>query len=139
MDTSTITEPEGARTVTALMIFTVIFALIGNEINHRTESGSHQTEGAITSSGRILLGGFVATTLLVLATHAGEAGRELGVGLSVVAFATATLVYGKPVWDAMNSAFGSKPTTGLGTAPTTPTTPSANLGQSVPTIATNLA
>jgi hypothetical protein len=114
---------EGSGTVVALMGITVLFALIGNEIEGLSENGKGTgTTGSdrLTKSGTIIVGGVVGTALLTLLTHAGDTGRQFAVGLALVTMATATLVYGGPVWDTMNNAFGSKPTGTTGV--TTPTT-----------------
>lgn len=105
------------RMIFGLMTFTMAFSLIGGELEKN--QGKPQTVNPIT----IIVGGTIATSLLTLISHAGEPGERLGVGLATVAFVTAALVYGKPVWDAANNAFGSKPTPRLtATTPSTPTT-----------------
>jgi hypothetical protein len=114
---TTITAP--GRLVFGLMTFTVIFSLVGGEIEGA--GGKKQT----VSPFMIIFGGTVATSLLVLLSHAGEAGENFATGLAAVTFITSALVYGAPVWDAANKAFGSKPTTPI--ASTTPTTPSEGL------------
>jgi hypothetical protein len=129
------------------MAFTVIFALIGNEIKtlgadagQPKESDPTVAGDVLTAGGRIILGGMVATSLLVLLTHAGNAGRQFAVGLAAVAMASSTLVYGGPVWSAMGTTFGSQPTGGTSsTTPTAPTTPDANTVDSTATIATAIA
>ncbi len=117
------------RLVFGLMTFTVVFSLIGGEIEG--SNGGKQT----VSPFMIIFGGTVATSLLTLLTHAGEAGENFAVGLALIAFTSSTLVYGKPVWDAANKAFGSKPTTPVkGSSPTTsPTGTALALAQTLPT------
>jgi hypothetical protein len=125
------------------MTATMVFAVVGNEIT--VAQGVPNKPGQIgygaaivpvnqgtgvagtVSPFRIIFGGTIATSLLILVSHAGEAGETLGTGLAVVAFTTAALVYGGPVWNAVNKAFGSKPTKPLaGTTPSSPsTTPTA--------------
>jgi hypothetical protein len=109
---TTITAP--GRIIFGLMIFTVTFSLVGSEI----EKGNGKTP--TVNPLLIIFGGTMATSLLTLLSHAGEAGEEFSVGLATVAFVTSSLVYGKPVWDAANAAFGTKPTTAAPkTAPAT--------------------
>jgi hypothetical protein len=121
-------QTEDTRTVTALMIFTVVFALIGNEIKSNSSTDKAAADG-ITASGRIIVGGAVATTLLALISHAGQPGRQIALSLSTVTCVTAMLVYGAPVWDALSRAVGGNapattPTAGTsGATTTTPTNP----------------
>lgn len=99
------------------MVFTITFSLIGGEIEK--SQSQKQTVNPFT----IIFGGTVAASLLTLISHAGEAGERFSVGLATVAFITSALVYGKPVWDAANNAFGTKPTKPIAaTTPSTPTT-----------------
>lgn len=122
---------QGSGTIVALMGITVLFALIGNEVKNLegtpSEGNATVAGTVVTSGGKILIGGTVATALLALLTHAGNGGRQFAVGLALVSMTTATLVYGGPVWDALNKTFGSTPTTPVGTASsgTKPTTPVA--------------
>jgi hypothetical protein len=116
---TTVTAP--GRLILGLMVFTITFSLIGTEIEKA------QNKPASVNPFTIIFGGTVATSLLTLISHAGEAGERFSVGLATVAFITSALVYGKPVWDAANGAFGSKPTTPLAT--TTPSTPSTSTVQ----------
>ncbi len=134
---SKVLTTEGAPTVVALMGVTVVFALIGNELDilaGTTKPGKPGGGNVITAGGKIIVGGFVATTLLVLLTHAGEVGRQTALGLALVTMVTTTLVYGGPVWLAMNNAFGSS-----GSTPTTPnaipspTAPTGNTSTTNPT------
>lgn len=112
---TTITAP--GRLILGLMVFTITFSLVGGEIEK--SGGKTPTVNPFT----IIFGGTVATSLLTLISHAGEAGERFSVGLATVAFVTSALVYGKPVWDAANGAFGSHPTKPVAaTTPSTPTT-----------------
>lgn len=133
------------RTILALMTVTVIFSLIGDEISAKPKPGQTgygavapghtvnalgQAQGASINPFMIILGGTLAAGVLTLIAHAGEAGEKLGVGLALLAMLTSTLVYGKPVWDAANNAFGSTPTAGSGaTTPTTGTSTVTALAQ----------
>jgi len=120
MTSSRVTDTQGARTVTAVMLFTVAFALIGHEIKAvSTKKSATAKSGVLTTGGRILLGGFVATTLLVLLSHAGTGGRQFAVGVASVALVTTALVEGKPVWDAIGNAVSATPS--KGSTPTAPT------------------
>ncbi len=143
---TTLTAP--GRLVFGLMTFTVVFALIGREIatgqapNQPGQTGFGAAVVPVNQYGvagtvspfMIIFGGTVATSLLVLLTHAGEAGENFATGLALIAFVSSTLVFGKPVWDAANKAFGSTPTTPLRqTSPTTsPTATAAALAQTLP-------
>lgn len=122
--------PQGAKTIVGLMGVTVAFAVIGEEIK------SPGGPGLPTGAPKILVGGVVGTSVLVLISHAGDAGRQFALGLALVSMVTATLVYGGPVWAAANKSFGSKPTGSSGA--TAPTTPGTNTATSVATVATNL-
>lgn len=118
--TTTTNPTNGARTIVGLMGVTVIFSTIGHVAK---TGGVKQSGGVITDEGKIILGGFFATGILVLVAKAGDGGRQFATGLALIAMLTSTLVYGAPVWDAANNIFGSKPTTPLSgsTKPTTPT------------------
>lgn len=146
----------GSRTIVGLMGMAVLFSLVGHEIKTAnappitsvpTPSGPEGKVGggaitpapsggivsAVSTGGRIVVGGTFATALLVALSHAGNPGREWAVGLSVLAVLTATLVYGGPVWSGASKLFGSKPTTGTAT-----TTPGTNALNSSAVIATNV-
>jgi hypothetical protein len=124
--TTRTTSEADTRTITALMIFTVAFALVGHEIGAvkaaSTQPNVQPGTDPVTVGGRILLGGTIATTLLVLVSHAGRPGRQFSLSLAVVAFFTATLVYGGPVWAAISGALSST----SGATPTSSTTPTAS-------------
>ena len=120
---TTITAP--GRLILGLMVFTITFSLIGGEIE--ASNGGKQTVSPFI----IIFGGTMATSLLTLLSHAGEAGENFAVGLATIAFASSSLVYGKPVWDAANKAFGSTPTKPLAstTPATSPTSTATDLAQ----------
>ena len=111
---------------------TVLFGVIGAEVKVAQNQKGGMTEAA-TAPSKVLLGGVVATALLTGISHFGDAGRQFAVGLALVTMATATLVYGGPVWEAANNKFGSTPT--KDSAGTTPTTPGTNTAASAATIA----
>lgn len=150
MPTTTVTNTANGKLVVGLMGTTIVFSVIGAELQAfvgptATQVGLHSGPGGTgavagsTGAVRIIIGGTVATALLVGLTHAGNAGRQFAVGLALVSMVTATLVYGGPVWVALNSMFGVKPTGGTAaTTPTTPTTPGTNTAQSAATVAMNL-
>ena len=120
MTSSRVTNTQGARTVTAIMLFTVAFALVGHEIKAvSTKKSATAKSGVLTTGGRILLGGFVATTLLVLLSHAGTGGRQFAVGVASVALVTTALVEGQPVWYTLGKAVSATPS--KGSTPTVPT------------------
>lgn len=103
------------------MAFATAFSLVGNEI--RRVEGQASPIGLVTEPVRIVAGGTIATVVLVLVSHAGEPGRQFGVGLATVAFLSSVLVYGGPVWSSLGNVLGTtKPTTPTGaTKPTPPT------------------
>ena len=101
-----------ARTVVGLMAFTTVFALISTEIEGFADP--KKASGGV----RILIGGGVATILLLVIAEAGDAGAQLAEGLAVVTTVAAVLVKGGPVWNWANKAFGSKPTGGTTGTPT---------------------
>lgn len=143
-----------ARMIGGLMIFTMAFSIIGQEIkstpNKPGETGFGVVKpgvqvnalGQVDGRGPflVIVGGTIAWSLLALLSHAGEAGEKLGVGLAAVAFTTAVLVNGKPVWDRANQAFGSTPTTPLqATTPSTRTVGAAATTEALaPTIAAGI-
>jgi len=123
-----IPKGQAARTIVGTMAATTVFALISTEISGVAAATASLTSNKpsaapATNGVRIILGGGVATILLLLiAEVGGDAGAELAQGLAVVALVTVTLVKGKPVWDWANKAFGgtaATPTTPTGTTPIT--------------------
>jgi len=108
------TSTSGARTVFGFVGVAVLFALIGNEI--KTKQQTTAGPGVLTESGTIIFGGFTAAAVLTLISHAGEGGNRLAVGLAAVTMVSSVLVYGGPVWKAINGSFGQ-------TKPTNPTSP----------------
>lgn len=119
-----------ARMILGLMVFTMVIALVGGELEKN--QGSKKTIAPFD----IIFGGTVATSLLTLLAHAGEPGEKLAVGLAAVAFTGSALVYGKPVWDRLNQQFGTSPTPPIGgTSPTAPTTtPTATTAAIAPAV-----
>lgn len=111
-------SPKTARSIAGLMGVAVVFSLVGNEIKAAGQKGS-STGGEITVAGKIILGGFLATGLLVLVSEAGDPGRQLGIGLATVTVLTSLLVYGGPVWDKLNALFGGHTTGATGSTATT--------------------
>jgi hypothetical protein len=105
------------------MAFATAFSLAGNELKmiEGAKSLSSAVGGPITEGGRIIIGGTFATAILLMISHAGDAGRTFAVGVAAIAALSSTLVYGAPVWNALNTLFKSTPTKPL-TGGTTPTT-----------------
>lgn len=109
-DSSTRTS-KPADTVFALMAFTVVFSLLGHELKAVGAVVSSKGLGpatGLTTGGRIIAGGFIATSLLTLLTHAGEGGQKVAVGLAWTTFLTATLVEGGIVWTGISNVLGGK-------------------------------
>lgn len=117
---NTIVDDQGSRLIFGLMAFAVGFSLLGNELKAVTQPQTG-TSGVVTTAGKIILGGFFATSILVLVSHAGDPGRQVGVGLATVAVLSSTLINGKAVWDGANKLFGSQPTKPLSNNPTATT------------------
>jgi formate hydrogenlyase subunit 3/multisubunit Na+/H+ antiporter MnhD subunit len=145
MPTTTTTPAAGGKTIFSLMFFAIGFSLLGNEIKVAKEAkplvgdgpanplatGTGAVVHGITVSGRIILGGFFATTLLIMLSHAGNPGREWAVGLASVTTVASVFVYGGPVWTEANKLFGSTPTTPL--ASTSATAPTSTTGATTTT------
>ena len=125
-----------------LMAFTVAFSLVGNEVRTLEKIGPAAGvaaiavppvgaaivgAGIITTGGRIIIGGFAATSFLVLLAEAGDTGRKTAVGIATIAALSSMLIFGAPVWQLMSKIFGSKPTTPLGTT-TANAPPTGNTG-----------
>src|ERR1035437_1901914 len=93
-------DTSSSRTIFGLMVFAVGFALIGNEVQilgkkapgTPAPSTVSQAGSTITSSGRIILGGFFATSILVLLSHAGDPGNKIAVGLAGITALSSVLL-----------------------------------------------
>lgn len=96
------------RTITGLMVFGGIFAVIGNEIR-AAEAPGVAHKGYVTEPAKIFLGVTAGGTLLLLLANAGKPGRELATGLAVLTFLSSTLVFGGPVWDWLGGLFRNQP------------------------------
>ena len=110
---------QSARTIVGLMAFTTVFALVATEIDALTG------QKPATNGVRIIIGGGVATIILLMLGEAGDAGAQLAEGLALVTTVAAVLVKGKPVWDFSSKLFGTQPTqptgsSGTGTGVTLP-------------------
>lgn len=116
-------------TIVALMFFGGLFALFGDASKKGVSIPNEIEAGA-----KIVVGGVVATSLLLLLSHAGEGGREAAVGLALVTFLTTTLVYGGPAWNALTGYFGSQPTGMTGTTGATASTAQSAQAQNAPVI-----
>jgi hypothetical protein len=122
MDTTTTQPTSNARTVAGLMGFVVLFALIGNEVQIAQGNKPQKLSSGLDKGATIMIGGTIATGLLIATSGAGDAGRKFSVGLATVAAVTAALVYGAPVWQAISGIVGGKATTPTGsTGASTPT------------------
>lgn len=139
MATTTTSPTNSARTVTGLIGFAVLFSLLGVEIKVATGQSTNKLGTGLGEGGTIIVGGFIAAALLTALSGAGEAGRQFSVGLATVTMVTATLVYGKPVWDSLNTIVGGKPTGATAdTGNTTATTPSTDTTDSAVLTAVSL-
>lgn len=122
MATTTTQPTNNARTVAGLMATAVLFSLIGNEIQVAKGASNDKLSSGLSKAATIIVGGFIAGGLLIGVSGAGEAGRRFSVGLATVVAVTSLLVYGKPVWDGINTIVSGTPTKPTGaTGATTPT------------------
>lgn len=123
---SRVFDTESGRLIGGLMFFAVGFSLAGHEIQ---SLGKGQAKQGGLNGPTIIIGGFAATAVLTLVSHAGEGGRQFAVGLALVTTVSSLLVYGGPVWKGLSNLYGSKPTTptaeSSATNPTNPTTGTA--------------
>ena len=128
------------RRIVAAMVVTGLFSLVGEYADPRP--------GTKANPFRVILGGSIATALLVGMAELGEAGEKLGQGLATIAVLSATLVYGKPVWTTISKAlstqgqggqstFSSQPT--APTSPTAPVSPARTVTVLAPTVAQAVA
>jgi hypothetical protein len=115
----TVTRGESQRIIVGTMAFGVVFALVSSELGRARagKTGPAPTGKQPATPVTILVGGGVATILLLVISHAGDPGSELAEGLALVTALTIVLVNGKPVWDFANNLFGSTPTTPTGLQP----------------------
>lgn len=110
------------RKIMAAMIVTGLFALVGEYADPRP-GASHPNPF------KVILGGSIATALLVGMAELGEPGERLGLGFATIAVISATLVYGGPVWSVISKAVSP---TGKGGTSTPPTNPTGLTGQTSP-------
>lgn len=97
----------GDKQILGLMGFGMIFSLVGAEISKaKAPSGSTASKGALSEPVVIILGGTIATALLMFIADLGPNGALIGKGLAGVSCATGVLVNGKPVWDGINNLLG---------------------------------
>ena len=122
------------RKIVAAMVVTGLFALVGEYANPQKNTHANPQKNTHPDPFRVILGGSIATALLVGMAELGEPAEKLAAGLATIAVLSATLVYGGPVWKAIAAAVQSK---GQGGTPTTPTTPTRPVpaGQAVTVIA----
>lgn len=126
------------RKIVGAMAVAVTFTVIAQERRAaKAPLPMSNQEAASLSPFRTIVGGTIATAILVGISEMGEPGARLGMGLAVVAVVAATLVNGKPVWDLISSITSSKPTTPVPSSKATK--PSGVTGSSSPTIPTGAA
>ena len=124
--------PSGVRSIVGFMGIAVIFAVIGNEIEHPKPAGAAKAGGNVAGSTftrdtTIILGGFTGAAVLSIVAKAGDAGQQFAVGLAAVTMVSSMIFYGAPVWKAVAGATGgagraSTPTNPLGMSPIVPST-----------------
>jgi hypothetical protein len=119
---------EAARRIVGLMGITVVFALISDEIavvsGKRTTTIVPGPAGPVpvsTNGVRIVIGGAVATAILLVLTEVGDDATELAQGLALTAMVATLFIKGAPVWNLITRVqSGTVPLT-----PVSPTTPSS--------------
>lgn len=107
--------------IVGAMAVAMVFGVIGGE-RKALAGGSTNVASTIESPVKVILGGTIATAILVGISEMGEPGAQLGTGLAVVVLVVSLLVNGAPVWSLISDVVSSKPTTPTTTTPTTPTT-----------------
>ncbi len=120
--------------IVGAMAVAMVFGVIAGE--RKAFSGSlktsQQTNHAVVSGVetpvKVILGGTIATAILVGISELGEPGAKLGVGLAVLVLVFSVLVNGAPVWGLISDVVSSKARTPAPTTPTTPTSPNATTG-----------
>jgi len=114
--------PSGVRSIVGFMGIAVIFAVIGNEIQHPKPAGASKTGNvagsAFTRDTTIILGGFTGAAVLSIVAKAGDAGQQFAVGLAAVTMVSSMIVYGAPVWKAVSRATGGAARASTPTNPT---------------------
>jgi hypothetical protein len=113
----TISQQASSRTIFGFMAFAMLFGVAGAELKNLDTKATGVTGkvgNALSDPVLIVLGGTVATSILVLIAQAGETGRKFGVGMSGLVLTTAVFVNGAPLWNLLSDLFGSSPTTPIG-------------------------
>jgi hypothetical protein len=117
-----ISNTKAGMTIAGLMAWSVMFALVGNEITVvKSGSATAKITSPITEGGKIILGGTLGTAFLLMISHAGSGGQQLATGLALLTAVSSMIVWGKPVFGEMSNLFSTKPT-----APLTTTTPNTS-------------
>jgi len=110
------------RTIGALMVFSTGIAIVGHEV--KVSQG--KSTGKVTPV-NIFLGGAIGAVILTLISHAGDAGRSLGMGLAVVTFTSSVVINGQALATGITrlttGTTGASKAAAAGT-PSTPSTPS---------------
>lgn len=105
------------RVIVGTMAFAVVFTLLGLELK-AAKGGA--AKGKVTPV-TVIIGGGVATIVLLVVSHAGDPGAELAEGLAVVTVVASVLGSGGPVWEWVSKLVGAHPAA----APTQATNPQA--------------
>lgn len=134
MPTTTVELQGDTRLIVALIGTATGFALVSHEIRlvmpvapgQSAPTTSTDITG-LSTGGRIIVGGFAAAALLSLLAKAGDAGRQLAVGLAVITAAAVLLTQINPVWSTLTRIVGGAPgaTPTGSTTPTQPTQPTS--------------
>lgn len=113
------------RKIMGLMAFAVIFSLIGDEIDKAEgpDQTNAQAEGFFSSGAKIILGGMIATGILMFVAEFGSGGAQLSQGLAGTAAVAAMFVKGGPVWKGISNLMG-----GTASTPTAPVGGSGTIG-----------
>lgn len=107
--TTTVVSIGGSqKQIVALMAMGMVFSLIGAEITKAKNSQSVEKKatGALSEPVVILVGGTIATALLMFIAEMGPTGALIGKGLAGVSCATGVLVNGGPVWQGISNILG---------------------------------
>lgn len=104
-------QSHDAKQIIGFMVFAVAFGVLGHNKRHpSTVVGSAFTKGVASTAGdaKIILGGAIGATLLVLLAQAGEGPAAFAKGLAAVTLVSSILINGTEVFGAVSSITGTK-------------------------------